>query len=194
MNSRFARESGLTLVEMLVVLIIVGMVSTLLVQGLGNALALYSRVQANQQTRELESTAMRWWRSVISSTAPNRLDQNHFAGTDQLLSLRTYRPLLAEDGVMTEVTWRISESPPWRLIYAENSHAAIEFPISSQVRPSFTYLSKDGGWTSRWPVQPDSNVLPEAVRLGGAEYQLHAALRNHKDEIFFVDEIEFGRN
>ena len=100
------KQSGLTLVEMLVVLVIVGLVSTLLVQGLGNALSLYSRVQSKQKQTFSEAMLHRWWRGTLSAAAPNRLKKQDFIGDAFSLKMQTFKPLLSDDGVITRVAAR----------------------------------------------------------------------------------------
>jgi len=192
---KLKQYAGLTLVEMLVVLIIVGLVSTLLVQGLGNALSLYSRVQANQKQTYAQSMIHLWWRDSVSAAAPNRLNEQRFSGTPFKLDIETHGALLSGNGVITRIVWEVSESYPYSMLYRQGGQEEDErliLALESKQRPRFEYMSKSFEWHKNWPID-GKNDLPEAVRINLGSSYLHAAIRNHKDQIFFIDEVEFGR-
>ena len=189
-------QSGLTLVEMLVVLVIVALVSTLLVQGLGNALSLYSRVQIKQKQSFSESILHRWWRDTVSAAAPNRLHKQDFQGQVYRLQMQTFKPLLSEDGILNQIEWAISDSQPYSLIYKELSglqEQELTLPLRTSQRPLFTYVDNTGQARRSWPIDEYGNNLPEAVRLSLGHEDLHAIIRSHKDQLFYIDEVEFGR-
>ena len=68
------KQSGMTLLELLVVMVILAMVSGLLVQGMGTALVTYERVQHQQQQSMAPTLAYSWLRYSLQG-AQAELDE-----------------------------------------------------------------------------------------------------------------------
>ena len=186
------RQRGLTLVEMLVVIVLVSMVATLLVQGLGNAMALYQRINADQYQRYHESMVLGWFRGVVSAAVPNQVGEERFIGEKEKLRLASYQPLLSEQAVNGSIEWSISASQPYALNYQEAGEI-LHLPLHTSQRPYFEYLDEEDRWHASWPVQKDTFNLPKAVRLSLGEREVTVALRSHRQAHFYPDELLHGR-
>ena len=62
-----ANQTGLSLLEMLVVFVIISLVSTVLAQGFGFGLALYERVESRGQQMVADVLSVKWFRHVNGS-------------------------------------------------------------------------------------------------------------------------------
>lgn len=189
---RRARQHGLSLVEMLVVMVLVSMVATLLVQGLGNAMALYQRINADQFQRYHESMLLDWFRSVVADAVPNQVGEDRFVGDQYQLQLASYQPLLGDAAVNGTVQWSVSATGPYQLRYWQGD-AVLELPLQAAQRPSLAYLDEEGHWQPTWPIAEGSYRLPRAVRLSLGERDLTVVLRSHRQAHFYPDELLYGR-
>ena len=196
MRKTHCNASGMTLVEMLVVMILVSLVITLVVQGLGNALSLYAKVQGRQKHLYSQSMAQSWFREAVNSAAPNRLDQKRFVGDAERLSFDTFRPLADARGVITPVSWSIGEAPPYALRYRQGERAfelMLEDALAVSSRPKFVYLDNQNGEHDLWPRSDNDFELPDAVELRFADFTVTARIYSHRHMLFYVDEVNFGR-
>lgn len=186
MNPRAAhRAAGLTLVELLVVIVLTALVATLVMQGIGQGLGLFRRVSADQGEiyRELMSRA--WLRETFSTAAANPPDRDEFIADELGVRLMTYRPLLGSEGIATEISWTVR--PERGLDYLEHGqHMAVA--ALPAVR-GFEYQDVAGLWHPRWPVE-DGHALPERVRIVFADgEQFEIALVTQRAPFFHSDEM-----
>lgn len=142
-------QHGLTLLEMMVVLLIAGMAITLGFQSLGqwqraNA-AISSISGATQQTALTES----WFESSLRSLIP--LKEVEFAGKSDHLTGIAVQPVQSHQGGATEVEWSIRrEDGEQHLILIEGGKR-LDLPLPGVVESSFGYLDKDGRLHDQWP-------------------------------------------
>lgn len=187
-------EKGLTLVEMLVVLILVTMISILMIQGLGNALKVYHKTSANQVEKLQKSMVYGWMRRVIGSAVPNKIGSQDFIGDSTSLILRSYQPLISNSFVNASVAWRLSSLPPYNIEYTEGDYSFIS-PLELEEKPSFLFLDENGNWVKEWPKERRSFNLPEAVRITlGKNKYLDISINSHRQPHFYTDEILYGRD
>ena len=177
---------------MMVVLVIVGVLAALLVEGLGNALLFYQRVVDRQIDTYSDAIEIDWWRESIAAAAPNRWQRPYFQGTEHSLRFETFQPLLGEAGVATAVVWTIEQN---RLRYRERLPTGeLSQPIDIGVdeRASFRFMDRDGLWYGRWPRHDRDLEIPVRVRLDGVDVPLEAFIFSHADPLIYIDEIEYG--
>lgn len=186
------KQQGLTLVEMLVVIVLVSLVATLLVQGLGNAMALYQRISSEQYRRHHEAMVLGWFRDVVSAAVPNRVGEQHFQGKSGSLSLASFQPLLSEQAINSDLAWSISPDAPYTLKYQE-AGKRITLPLNTSQRPFFEYLDEARRWHPRWPLTQGSDRLPRAVRLSLGGRLITVVVRAHRQPHFYADELLHGR-
>ena len=174
MNSFCASQRGLSLIELLVVLVIVALVSSLLMQGLGFGLSLYERVHSRAEVMRQQVLFRQWFRQVnetlvakpSSSGVSLEGDSNTFFST-------TLNPLLGESGRSQDIRWRIEGD----IVWYEESGVSL-FMTSVPGGAAFAYLHQSGRWSNHWPPKETSESLPDAIALArGDERNLIAALR-----------------
>jgi general secretion pathway protein J len=154
------RGSGLTLVELLVVIIITALIATLMMQGIGQGLGMLQRVNRDQGHAYRELMGREWLRQTLAAAVANTLDSDEFLGTAQGLSLRTFRPLLGPEGISTAISWTVQDDG--LLQYQEQDQLIRLDPGSEILR--IEYQDDAAEWHSRWP-QDEKRQLPERVRF-----------------------------
>ncbi len=103
-------QAGITLIEVLVVLIIVGMTSGILFQALERAYQLQQRYGVELFNIQHGQMAADWYRQTIQGLHPDYPDgQNIFRGDDREFSGLTNNPLSDEYGAPTPITWKIRD-------------------------------------------------------------------------------------
>ena len=174
---------GLTLVEMLVVFVLLGLVSTLLLQGTAFFSSRYETVQGLHRDGSLAGLQQHWFVSTVQALVPYGRENRRFRGTSAGFEGLTLQALVAEPGMPATARWTIDERDGIHtLIYGEESEQffeGVEWPVLTSMEPGlrFQYADARGRWRIRWPVDDAPNDwLPRAIRLAtGAETTLWIA-------------------
>ncbi len=177
---------------MMVVLVIVAVVTGLLVEGLGNAMVLYERVNSRQIDRYSEAMEIAWWRESIEAAAPNRWRRSVFRATDRTLQFETYQPLIGPVGVPTFAVWTIEGR---RLRYRERLGSGdLSESIGVDIGPgaAFRFMDREGIWRDRWPRYEGDLEIPSRVLVQTADWSVESYIYGHPDAVIYVDEIEYG--
>lgn len=189
--SHARRDDGLSLIELLVVLVIVGIVAALLMEGVGNALLLYQRVQDRRVDRYSEAMEVDWWRSSLAGSAPNRFQRYDFRGAPESIEFETFQPLIGPAGVATQASWQIEEDA---LIYRESTGGeTVAVRVAIESGTLFSFRDDEGSWHRRWPRHADDTRIPRVIRMTSAEVVTDTVVTSHVEPLNYIDEIEFGR-
>ncbi len=170
---RGARNNrGLTLLEMLVVLTLVGLFSILLLQGLSFILQLHDGFLRAHDRLHRGSLQSHWfYRSTAGLTVDySQQEDNHvFKGDPDGFAGLTLAPLQAEAGSLLPFAWRLEkEANQSRLIYRmdeKNTWTIMQWPDTEVF---FRYLDKQDAWHENWPPQgfgQQAPQLPVAIML-----------------------------
>lgn len=156
------KQGGMTLLELLVVMVILGMVSALLVQGMGTALVTYERVQHQQQQSMEPTLAYSWLKSSLLGAQAEPDAQRQFSGDSQQLSGYTHRPLVGDTGIVQSFSWQLvsNDQQQLQLIYQQ---PGVNWPVliwPKGTKAQFFYRSLSGELVSDWPHY--ENEEPEA--------------------------------
>ncbi len=157
-------QQGLTLLEMMVVLLIASMAITLAFQSLGqwrraNA-AISSISGATQQATLTESWLQSSLRSLIA------LEEMPFEGASDRLKGVEAQPVQLQQGSSTEVQWSIGEDKGLRQLLLEEGERRLVLPLPGAVSAKFEYLDKDGRTYGQWPPKLGlHDQLPAAIVL-----------------------------
>jgi general secretion pathway protein J len=165
------RQSGLSLLELLVVFVIISLVSTVLAQGFGFGLALFDRVQNREKVVVVQILSSRWFRHVNNSLVAQKEPGTSVIGNNKQFRAETINPLLAEPGVPTYIEWELDQGT---LLYSEEGkqiRVSNQLPVGSQ----FQFRTADGDWINRWPRDKQSYLLPKAIRVVSVEETLMLA-------------------
>jgi len=160
---------------MLVVLILIGLITTLLLQGFFYVLHLRERFL--EQLNNLQQGAIQehWFRSSTSSLTTNYADSDDlFKGNTQQFSGLTLASLDADSGVPMPVTWQLRYENGVTALRYKNTQEQFwtVFQWQDEVG-QFQYLSPQGEWQAQWPptLGEDPPQLPRAIMLTGKKRQ-----------------------
>ncbi|MCD9047784.1 type II secretion system protein [Luteimonas sp. MHLX1A] len=158
-------ESGMTLLEMLVVLVIASMALALGFQSLGQ----WRRANAAIETLTLQGRQMMLSRSWLESSVRglHPVEDTPFAGQGEQWTGVTLQPVLATQGGATAVSWRIERGAGGVVVLSlEEGSQALELPLGEVADARFEYLDPEGGLHPQWPPALGLNDhLPAAVGL-----------------------------
>lgn len=164
-DARPAGQRGLTLLEMMVVLLIAGMAVALGFQSLGQwqrANAAISGVSgAIQQTTLTES----WLTDSLRGLIP--VAEATFDGDAEKLQGVTTLPVQTHQGGATDIEWSIrSEAGLQHLLLKEGADLRLDLPLPGVKRARFAYLDKEGKLHAQWPPKLGlHDHLPSVVVL-----------------------------
>lgn len=167
-------QTGFTLIEILVVLIIVGMTSGVLFQALERAYQLQQRFGTELFNIQHGQMATDWFRQTVQGLHPDYPDgQNIFHGDDREFSGLTNNPLSDEYGAPTPITWRIRDNHQnntSELIYIEEKReTAVLTWHGNQSR--FIYFDERQALYDSWP--PPLGLFPQLPK------QIHLVVKDN---------------
>ena len=169
--THFSCQSGFTLVEMLVVLLIVGMVSGLLFDGAAQLMGMQARLDG--QLIRLRGEALRadWLRQVVQGLQPDYSDGKQvFKGSPRGFSGLSTNPLSAGYGALQPFTVTLTHDAARNTMllgYGGGSSASVLSSWPGE-QGRLRYLDDRGGAHEDWPpalgLWPQ---LPRAITLEG---------------------------
>lgn len=140
---------GLTLLEMLVVLIIAGMALALGFQSLEQwrraDAAIYSFTQQGRQDALVQS----WTQASIRALYP--VEERVFAGDASSFSGVTLQPAFSSQGGSTEIEWRIVQLDGQLALDIQESGETTQVPLQDVKSATFEYLDREGTSYRQWP-------------------------------------------
>ena len=164
---------GLTLIEMLVVLVLVSLLGTLLIQGGGFFLGQYATVKRVHRDASLAELRRHWFASTLQAMVPSKVEARRFAGDASSFEGVTLQALAAEPGLPVRVRWSIDGDAASHTVVYEEEDTEPWTVLSTQGDAlAFQYADSARQWHERWPVAEDARErIPRRVRLvsaGGA--------------------------
>lgn len=162
-------NAGFTLIEVLVVLVIMSITTTLLIEGLGTTWRNFDKLN-NQQLGVNKSVLPKKW--FIESLKGAQLYHPYspvFSGTAQRISFITITPPDAIASVPTKITWTIEDvsSQSQGLFFKTNNNPKV-LVASVYGQLSFSFLDGDI-W--RATFQPDDARVPNAIKIQNNDKQ-----------------------
>ena len=166
--SRFQRrESGFSLLEAIVTLVIVSLLVTVLMQALSHALSLRTRLLRFQGEARVDYLQEAWFRETVAGAQVDLGDAlGGIEGTSQSLAYATPAPLVA-DG-MTRVRWWIETSGQGgsALHYADSAATDMVIVAGPLEQAEFSYLDHQGEWHREWKPEKDAlEPMPQLIRF-----------------------------
>ena len=162
---------GLTLIEMLVVLVLVSLLGTLLLQGTGFFLGKYATVKRVHRDASLATLRQHWFISTVQAMVPSRVEARRFAGDELAFEGVTLQALAAEPGLPVRARWSIdAEGASEAVVYAQEGGESWTVLASDDEGLAFQYADSAGEWHDRWPVETDARNpprerIPRKIRL-----------------------------
>ncbi|AZZ46888.1 type II secretion system protein [Pseudomonadaceae bacterium SI-3] len=172
---RHRNQRGMTLLELLVVMTILALVTSLLMQGFGTALSTYERVQRRQSEGMPLELGYRWFSETLAGTQAELDAPRHFSGDAQRLGGVTHQPLQGNNGRVSFFSWQLSEAETGELKLSYSQPNGIDWEIvrwPAGSRGRFIYRAPNGSAAERWPLPSDNAMqtaddgsIPDAIAL-----------------------------
>ncbi len=166
------RAAGITFVEMLVVFVILGLVTTLLFQATAFFASRYETVQRLHREGAMAGLQQHWFITTVQALVPYGRETRRFRGNEDSFSGVTLQPLLAEPGMPADAQWFIDERGGSQTVYYREEPGphrnGVEWPVltTDAANIGFQYADTNGQWRRRWPVDDaPTDWLPRAIRL-----------------------------
>ena len=159
---------GLTLLELLVVLVMTSLLGTLVIQGVGFFLGRYDTVGRVGKTAALTLLQRHWFASTVEGMVPSLRESRRFKGREKSFEGMTLRPLAAQPGQPTRVRWSINPNAgdSSLVVYAEEGGPTWTVLTVREPALSFEYADSAGRWHERWPLDVGSKQgIPRMLRL-----------------------------
>ena len=178
MTSR-KRSLGLTLIEMLVVLVLVSLLGTLLIQGTGFFLGKIATVKRIHREAAHAALGQHWFISSVQAMVPSRLEARRFVGDASSFEGVTLQGLASEPGQPVRARWSIDFDDDFDgdgddesaiVVYDQERGEPWTVLVSDDDGLVFQYADSTGHWHDRWPVpgnarSPHRERIPRMVRL-----------------------------
>ena len=161
-------QQGMTLLELLVVMTLLALVSSLLMQGFSSALSTYERVQRRQTEGTPPELGNRWLSDTLAGVQAELDPQRQFKGDVKSLSGITQRPLLGIQGQVSAFSWQLSNSPDGQLQLSYGQPDQVQWLIATWPPGSqgkFIYRSLQGAPIDHWPYAAEQKKTPIDGRI-----------------------------
>lgn len=162
--SRGARRlaSGLTLLEMMVVLMIAGMALALGYQSLAQWRRAEASISGMGSALRADRLSRLWFESSVNGLVP--VDKAPFSGQPGSLSGYTTRPVVAGQGGLTAFNWEIDTEA--RTLVLDEDGRQLQLPLPAAATSRFVYFDREGKEYDQWPPKLGlATHLPAAVAL-----------------------------
>lgn len=159
---------GLTLLELLTVLVLASLLGTLVMQGTGFFLGRYQTVGRVGREALLAVLQRHWFVSTVEGMVPSLRGTKRFEGEATSFEGVTLRSLARQPGLPVKVHWSIDrqDGASSTVTYKEENGA--EWPVFTLPESdlAFEYADPTGRWHDRWPLDVRSRLgIPDMVRL-----------------------------
>lgn len=180
-------QAGFTLLEVLVVLVITSLITSILFEALAQVYSLRASMGRSMERLEEYVLVENLVRATLISVYPDEDGgKDIFAGEAKEISGLTLTPVAGRYGVPSKFTFQIGEGPvagSARLSYLDETgkkFMVAEWPDASA---SFSYRGPDTGWRDSWPpAQGKPHQLPNVIQLtvteGGSQWTITAAVKS----------------
>ncbi|EDN65723.1 conserved hypothetical protein [Beggiatoa sp. PS] len=169
------RVSGFTLLEMLVVLFIVSLISTLLLEGFTHVLHLRSRFLVQLDNSQKGAIQEYWFQSTTTGIVTDYYKGEHiFKGNEQEFSGLTLMALDAMPGVPTSFAWQLKYTDGIMKLGYKNSQGEYwEVAHWFSQQGHFQYQGEEGEWHDQWPPAfgLQTKQIPRLIVLHGQRRQ-----------------------
>ena len=170
MAFRFTRNdvSGLTLLELLVVLVLASLLGVLVVQGTGFFLGRYEAATRVGRSSSRAMLQQRWFVSTVQGMVPSLRGDRRFKGERGAFEGLTLRPLATQSGQPTRVRWSIDTGSEGSSAVTYAEEGGREWTVLTLPEPdlSFQYADSADRWDDHWkPDVRSRRGIPDMVRL-----------------------------
>jgi len=162
-------QAGFTLFEVIVALVITGLISVVLIQGLGLVLAVRTSVAGKIIDLDQVILHRNFVLEPLRGIIPDYPDRpNVFTGSPRKLHGLTVRTLEERSGTPTGFTLSLdynSDRGETIVLYEEDGHDPIEVMSWKGNDGAFSYRDHSGPWLDTWPTPSSFSQTPWVIRL-----------------------------
>ena len=159
-------STGLSLIELLVVLVLVSLTTVISLQAVGFVTTGLNRISADREKLELDRSASHWYRESLAAMVASLDEEHGFLGRPREMSGYTLAPLLSDNGELTLIRYFLeSESQTDVLWYQEDGlEAFMLMEFGSPVE--FRYATGRAVYSGNWPGDSfPIGTLPAVIKL-----------------------------
>jgi general secretion pathway protein J len=166
-----SRQRGVTLLELLVVMVLLAVLSTLLMQGLSVALSIYTKVQHRQYEGVPRLLASSWFVESVAGIEAQLDAERQFTGDASKMSGISHSALVGRNGQVQFIVWQINQMSDGT-VGLQYQQPGISWTVArwpAGAKAQFIYRDHDGTPHKQWPQRdrlaslvPDGRV-PSAV-------------------------------
>jgi len=174
-------QTGFTLVEVLVTLVLLGMVGAIVFGSLGQVLDARARLRPYLDQANETALVAAWFRQTVQALLPDYdTGQNRFTATESRFAGLTASPLIGPPGTPTGFAWALKYDASLDisvLEYTEMRSKAIPIARWPGRHGGFGYFDQDHEWRHQWPPAGLNEAstrpqLPQLVRLQGVPREM----------------------
>lgn len=158
------RQDGLTLLEMVVVLLISGMALAIGYQSLAQWRRADTALASLAVRARQDLLTERWLHESLRGLVP--VKETPFAGDETALSGTSLNPVTLSQGATTPIAWKIETGAGEAALVLEQAGQPLRLPLQDVASARFEYFDTDGKSYPRWPPAlgtPDA--LPASIAL-----------------------------
>ena len=168
-SSRYNNGSGFTLVEMLVVLVIMALTTTLLIEGLGTTWKNFEKLNSQQLVINKHLLPKKWFIDSFKGAQLYHPLKSAFTGTEKSMSFITIFPPGAIKAKPSKITWMIEGR--------NNANQTLYYTINNEEKKkvatlngnfTFKYLNNND-WKDNF--QSVDAALPNAIKVVNVDKQ-----------------------
>lgn len=161
------RHLGFTLIEVLVVLVIMSLATTLLVSGLSTTWANFDKLNAKNLQATSSNMPQQWFNQSFKGAVMFHPYDPNFEGTPKGFAHITTTAPSAEHSAPQSIKWKLTNciNTTCDLQFSLNEAPAIT--IATLSRTYQFYYMVNGEWRNEF--QPDNAVIPAAIKLSSGD-------------------------
>lgn len=175
-RKKYGPESGFTLLELLVVLVLVSFITTLLVQGMAYVAKVNDAFAREGHQRYMRELVFGWFSDAISQLAApvQGKIKARFRGDPLSFEAVTLGSVDRREGIPTPFAFRLEPTDSAaELIYVRRVEASRWLLLEVAADARFEYQDAHGAWHERWPPTPEqADWLPDAVAVASVQDRL----------------------
>jgi len=176
------KQRGFTLFEVIVVLVITGLISVVLIQGLGIVLAARSSFSTKIVAVDRIVLKQNLILSPLRGVVPDYNDRpNTFKGGAREMRGLTVGTLQERVGTPTGFTLRleyVSDRAETVVIYKEEGRPPLEIAQWKGNSGTFSYRDRTGDWRDKWPINDKVSQTPWVIRLASGSEEVPTVAAN----------------
>jgi len=158
-------SKGLSLIELLVVLVLVSLVTTISLQAIGFVAAGLDRISGDREKLEFERSAWRWYRESIEAMVASLDEEHGFIGRPREMSGYSLSPLLGDNGEPTLIRYYLESDGQGDVLWYQENNTAFRF-MEFASPAEFRYATSRAVYSSSWPGDSfPVGTLPAVIKL-----------------------------